>query len=185
MDRTIKKYIVCEYYAANYGIQPIGRGENDVLELFDTEEAARQDIAEHVADVAEAVKKGDMSEEYSIDDYTVIEVEVVNPTAPAALQKLIFTYEGDTFCMRRQDDDFELYFEFKVLKEDFNGIKSVQRWADEAIFDVGQPVKVAFGKHKYIVKRSIERFDLLQGKICVSLIGARLKTNLRDLQHDY
>lgn len=174
--------MVCEYYAANYGIQPIGTDENDVLELFDTEDAARQDIAEHVAD---AVKNGDMSEEYSIDDFTVIEVVVVNPTAPAPLQKIVFTYNGDTFCMRRQDDDFELYFEFKVLKEDFNGIKSVQRWSDEAIFDVGQPVKFNFGKSKLVVKGVIERIDLSHSKCSAYLIGKRMKTKLSDLQHDY
>jgi len=183
MDRTIK-YMTVEF-AANYGgIMPMGR-EDDVLQLFDTEEAARQDIAEHVADVAEAVKNGDMSDEYSIDDYDVVKVEVVNPTAEPALQKIIFTYQDDTFYMRRKDEDFSLFFDYDVLKEDFDGVHSIRRNEDEAIFDVGQLVKFEFGKNKLQVKGVIERFDLSRGNSTAYLVGKRMRCNLRDLQHDY
>jgi len=180
-----KGYVVFERQLGGY--QPIGRTD-DVLTVFDTEKAAIADIEEMIADVKEAVREGDMSDEYDRDDYEAIEVKIPNHKAKVSAQRMLFVINNQTYTMRRIDEDYEVYKPFIALQMDGNEVVSIRR-ADEAIFDTGQPVKYKFGKNGLWVKGKIEKFicnsDKEEHEVLVKLVGMRTKVDINDLHHDY
>lgn len=85
------------------GFQPVFH-EDENLMFFDTEEEANAEIQTTIDDVAESVAKGDMSDNYSTDDYRVV---------PATLTgtRIECTVDGDRYGMERTDDDYTLITE--------------------------------------------------------------------------
>lgn len=73
--------------------------EEDGLMFFDTQADADKAIAECIADVKEAVRKGDMSDEYTTDDYRVVPATLDGTTVRCNV-------DGDNYIMDRSEDDY-------------------------------------------------------------------------------
>lgn len=97
MENSFNGFIVLQLLGIG-SYQPVF-SDDEGLMVFNTEEEANREIMLCVSDCKDAVKKGDMSGEYSIDDYRVI---------PATLTgtKITCSVDGDNYEMQVTDDDF-------------------------------------------------------------------------------
>lgn len=80
--------------------QPIFQ-EDENLMFFDSVEAAQKEIDECISDVAEAVKNGDMSDEYTQDDYSIVSAQLDGNTITCIV-------DIDRYTMQITDEDFTI-----------------------------------------------------------------------------
>lgn len=78
--------------------QPVFK-DDDKLMFFDTEAAAQAEIDDCIKEIKDAVEKGDMSDEYTQDDYKIIPAIKTGATIDCEV-------DGEKFTMDITDDDF-------------------------------------------------------------------------------
>lgn len=89
-------FIVLQVLIGSY--QPVF-SDDDGLCFFNTEAEAQAEIQDCIDSVKEAVKNGDMSDEYTQEDYRIV-------AATLEGTKIKCTVDGDNYEMERTDDDY-------------------------------------------------------------------------------